>query len=228
MRPLSRRLPAPSPDPRPLLDYSAGYVGLMSANADKLARNAKVHDLHREMKTSVSELVGVTNEIRRGIDPVTVGREMLAARERQARELGAGGAGGVADGAGEPDARAPGSVAATSRPRRRLAANGAATTTTRVVRPFASRTETKETDPGSDSRIENFMPFSAVSLGRLNPTDGDGGDGVFGARLLADALEERAVAADAISLARSGALDRSVAERKAAYRNRGVEVVRDR
>ena len=81
MRPLSRRLPAPSPDPRPLLDCSAGYVGLMSANADKLARNAKVHDLHREMKTSVSELVGVTNEIRRGIDPVTVGREMLAARE---------------------------------------------------------------------------------------------------------------------------------------------------
>jgi len=228
MRPLSRRLPAPSPDPRPLLDCSAGYVGLMSANADKLARNAKVHDLHREMKTSVSELVGVTNEIRRGIDPVTVGREMLAARERQARELGAGGTGGVADGAGEPDARAPGSAAATSRRRRRLAANGAATTTTRVVRPFASRTETKETDHRSDSRIENFMPFSAVSLGRLNPTDGDGGDGVFGARLLADALEERAVAAEAISLARSGALDRSVAERKAAYRNRGVEVVRDR
>ena len=72
----------------------------MSANADKLARNAKVHDLHREMKTSVSELVGVTNEIRRGIDPVTVGREMLAARERQARELGAGGGGGMAGGAG--------------------------------------------------------------------------------------------------------------------------------
>ena len=62
----------------------------MSANADKLARNAKVHDLHREMKTSVSELVGVTNEIRRGIDPLTVGREMLAARERQAREVGGG------------------------------------------------------------------------------------------------------------------------------------------
>ena len=190
----------------------------MSANADKLARNAKVHDLHREMKTSVSELVGVTNEIRRGIDPVTVGREMLAARERQARELGAGGGGGMAGGAGEPDARAPGSAAA----------NGAAATTTRDVQRFASRTETKETDHRSDSRIENFMPFSAVSLGRLNPTDGDGGDGVFGARLLADALEERAVAAEAISLARSGALDRSVAERKAAYRNRGVEVVRDR
>ena len=95
----------------------------MSANADKLARNAKVHDLHREMKTSVSELVGVTNEIRRGIDPVTVGREMLAARERQARELGAGGGGGMAGGAGEPDARAPGSAAA----------NGAAATTTRDV-----------------------------------------------------------------------------------------------
>ena len=74
------------------------------------------------------------------------------------------------------------------------------------------------------------MPFSAVSLGRLNPTDGGGGgggDGVFGARLLADALEERAVAADAMSLTRSGALDRSVAERKAAFRNQGVEVVRD-
>ena len=189
----------------------------MSANADKLARNAKVHDLHREMKTSVSELVGVTNEIRRGIDPVTVGREMLAARERQARELGAGGAGGVADGAGEPDARAPGSAAA----------NGAAATTTRDVQRFASRTETKETDLRSDSRFENFMPFSAVSLGRLNPTDGDGRDGVFGARLLADALEERAVAADAMSLTRSGALDRSVAEQKAAFRNQGVEVVRD-
>lgn len=219
MRPLSRRLPAPSPDPRPLLDCSAGYVGLMSANADKLARNAKVHDLHREMKTSVSELVGVTNEIRRGIDPVTVGREMLAARERQARELGAGGGGGMAGGAGEPDARAPGSAAA----------NGAAATTTRDVQRFASRTETKETDLRSDSRFENFMPFSAVSLGRLNPTknDGGGGDGVFGARLLADALEERAVAADAMSLTRSGALDRSVAERKAAFRNQGVEVVRD-
>ena len=213
MRPLSRRLPAPSPDPRPLLDCSAGYVGLMSANADKLARNAKVHDLHREMKTSVSELVGVTNEIRRGIDPVTVGREMLAARERQARELGAGAGAGAAGGAREPDARAPGR-------------NGAAATTTRVVQRFASRTETKETGLRSDS-LENFMPFSAVSLGRLNPTDGGGGDGVFGARVLADALEERAVAADAISLARSGALDRSVAERKAAFRNRGVEVVRD-
>ena len=192
----------------------------MSANADKLARNAKVHDLHREMKTSVSELVGVTNEIRRGIDPVTVGREMLAARERQARELGAGGGGGMAGGAGEPDARAPGSAAA----------NGAAATTTRDVQRFASNTETKETDRRSDSRIENFMPFSAVSLGRLNPTDGGGGgggDGVFGARLLADALEERAVAADAMSLTRSGALDRSVAERKAAFRNQGVEVVRD-
>ena len=201
----------------------------MSANADKLARNAKVHDLHREMKTSVSELVGVTNEIRRGIDPVTVGREMLAARERQARELGAGGGGGMAGGAGEPDARAPGSAAATSHRRRRLAANGAAATTTRDVQRFASRTETKETDLRSDSRFENFMPFSAVSLGRLNPTknDGGGGDGVFGARLLADALEERAVAADAMSLTRSGALDRSVAERKAAFRNQGVEVVRD-
>jgi len=185
----------------------------MSANADKLARTAKVHDLHREMKTSVSELVGVTNEIRRGIDPLTVGREMLAARERQARELGAGAGAGAAGGAREPDARAPGR-------------NGAAATTTRVVQRFASRTETKETGLHSDS-LENFMPFSAVSLGRLNPTDGGGGDGVFGARVLADALEERAVAADAISLARSGALDRSVAERKAAFRNRGVEVVRD-
>ena len=185
----------------------------MSANADKLARNAKVHDLHREMKTSVSELVGVTNEIRRGIDPVTVGREMLAARERQARELGAGAGAGAAGGAREPDARAPGR-------------NGAAATTTRVVQRFASRTETKETGLHSDS-LENFMPFSAVSLGRLNPTDGGSGDSVFGARVLADALEERAVAADAISLARSGALDRSVAERKAAFRNRGVEVVRD-
>ena len=214
MRLPSRRPPALSLTRPPLVsDCPAGYVGLMSANADKLARTAKVHDLHREMKTSVSELVGVTNEIRRGIDPVTVGREMLAARERQARELGAGAGAGAAGGAREPDARAPGR-------------NGAAATTTRVVQRFASRTETKETGLHSDS-LENFMPFSAVSLGRLNPTDGGGGDGVFGARVLADALEERAVAADAISLARSGALDRSVAERKAAFRNRGVEVVRD-
>ena len=44
----------------------------MSANADKLARNAKVHDLHREMKTSVSELVGVTKLAREDDVPVGV------------------------------------------------------------------------------------------------------------------------------------------------------------
>ena len=138
---------------------------------------------------------------------------MLAARERR-RESSALAAAAAGGRAGEPDARAPGSAAA----------NGAAATT-RDVQRFASN-GTKETIV--PIKFEP-MPFSAVSLGRLNPTknDGGGGDGVFGARLLADALEERAVAADAMSLTRSGALDRSVAERKAAFRNQGVEVVRD-
>ena len=49
-----------------LTGQAVGYVGLMSARMDALARDAKVHDLHAEMKASVSELVGVTDEIRGG------------------------------------------------------------------------------------------------------------------------------------------------------------------
>jgi len=186
---------------------------LMSANADKLARNAKVHDLHREMKTSVSELVGVTNEIRRGIDPLTVGREMLAARERQAREVGGGVVGDDAAGRkrGESDETE-------TRARERLravAATGAST-------PSGA---SKKTHSPTGVPLENFVPFSAVSLGRLPGGGKENGDGVFGGRVLADALEERAVAAEALALARSGALDRSVAERVEALRNEGAEVV---
>ena len=51
-----------------LTGQAVGYVGLMSARMDALARDAKVHDLHAEMKASVSELVGVTDEIRGGLD----------------------------------------------------------------------------------------------------------------------------------------------------------------
>ena len=53
------RSPRPRREPSLILSLphspTPGYVGLMSANADKLARNARVHDLHREMKASVSE-----------------------------------------------------------------------------------------------------------------------------------------------------------------------------
>ena len=156
----------------------------MSANADKLARNAKVHDLHREMKTSVSELVGVRERDPARDRSCDRREEMLAARERQARELGAGGGGGMAGGAGEPRR---------SRAGKRRRERARAATTTRDVQRFASPNG-NEGDGSTFAipRFENFMPFSAVSLGRLNPTknDGGGGDGVFGARLLADALEE--------------------------------------
>ena len=185
----------------------------MSANADKLARTAKVHDLHREMKTSVSELVGVTNEIRRGIDPLTVGREMLAARERQAsKETGSS---GEREGASERSERPAGG---------RRVANGA---TPRAESRLATRVESfSKTNPETSERLERFMPLSAVSVGRLKVSNTDGGD-VFGGRVLADALEESAVAAEALRLARSGALDRRVAERAEALKKEGAEVVRD-
>ena len=199
---------------------------MMSANADKLARNAKVHDLHREMKTSVSELVGVTNEIRRGIDPLTVGREMLAARDRQARSLGGGVGGDDAAGIERGARAARASNEARDADRRRR--NGE---TARRVARDASRLSVGPDGRASQTRaprlerLEEHMPFSAVSLGRLR--NGGSGDDVFGGRVLADALEERAVAADALRLARSGALDRSVAERAEALRDEGAEVVRD-
>ena len=196
----------------------------MSANADKLARNAKVHELHREMKTSVPELGGVTNEIRLlGIDPATAGGEMLAARERQARELGAGGGGGMAGGAGELDMpRAPVEDAA---------ANGAAATTTRDVQRTRFPNGNAETDSRSEAgrRSELCRASAASRPSRLNPTKNDagGGDGDFGARLSPTRGAARARAADAMSRTRRARSDRSVAERKAACRNQGVEVVRD-
>jgi hypothetical protein len=214
MRLPSRRPPALSLTRPPLVsDCPAGYVGLMSANADKLARTAKVHDLHREMKTSVSELVGVTNEIRRGIDPLTVGREMLAARERQASKEA--GSSGEREGASER----------TERPAEgRRVANVA---TPRAESRLATRVESfSKTNPETSERLERFMPLSAVSVGRLKVSNTEGGD-VFGGRVLADALEESAVAAEALRLARSGALDRRVAERAEALKKEGAEVVRD-
>lgn len=214
MRLPCRRPPALSLTRPPLVsDCPAGYVGLMSANADKLARTAKVHDLHREMKTSVSELVGVTNEIRRGIDPLTVGREMLAARERQASKEA--GSSGEREGASER----------TERPAEgRRVANGA---TPRAESRLATFVESfSKTNPETSERLERFMPLSAVSVGRLKVSNTEGGD-VFGGRVLADALEESAVAAEALRLARSGALDRRVAERAEALKKEGAEVVRD-
>ena len=210
MRLPSRRPPALSLTRPPLApDCPAGYVGLMSANADKLARTAKVHDLHREMKTSVSELVGVTNEIRRGIDPLTVGREMLAARERQAS--GEAGSSGERETASERTERREG----------RRVANGA---TPRPDEFFPTRGSFSKTNPraSESSRLESFMPLSAVSVGRLEASND-----VFGGRVLADALEESAVAAEALRLARSGALDRRVADRAETLRKEGAEVVRD-
>ena len=218
MRLPCRRPPALSLTRPPLVsDCPAGYVGLMSANADKLARTAKVHDLHREMKTSVSELVGVTNEIRHGIDPLTVGREMLAARERQASKEA--GSSGEREGASER----------TERPAEgRRVANGA---TPRAESRLATHVEStrrsfSKTNPETSERLERFMPLSAVSVGRLKVSNTEGGD-VFGGRVLADALEESAVAAEALRLARSGVLDRRVAERAEALKREGAEVVRD-
>ena len=74
-----------------LTGQAVGYVGLMSARMDALARDAKVHDLHAEMKASVSELVGVTDEIRGGLDVRAVGRKILA-DQTDSRAGGGGGA----------------------------------------------------------------------------------------------------------------------------------------
>jgi len=47
-------LPAFSSPPDP---HDLGFVGIMTAKMDKLAKNAQVHELHQEMKQSMSELV---------------------------------------------------------------------------------------------------------------------------------------------------------------------------
>jgi Sec-independent protein translocase protein TatA len=92
-----------------LTGQAVGYVGLMSARMDALARDAKVHDLHAEMKASVSELVGVTDEIRGGLDVRAVGRKILADQT----DCRAGGGGGAEPSPGaSPKAISP----STSRP----------------------------------------------------------------------------------------------------------------
>ena len=59
------------------MTLSAGFVGIMTAKVDKLAKNAQVSELHQEMKQSMTELVGVTEEIRAGFNPLEVGRKIL-------------------------------------------------------------------------------------------------------------------------------------------------------
>lgn len=49
----------------------------MTAKVDKLAKDSQVSELHQEMKQSMSELVGVTEEIRAGFNPMAVGRKIL-------------------------------------------------------------------------------------------------------------------------------------------------------
>ena len=69
-----------------------GFVGIMTAKVDKLAKNSQVSELHQEMKQSMSELVGVTEEIRAGFNPLAVGRRIL--QEESGGSGGGGGRGG--------------------------------------------------------------------------------------------------------------------------------------
>ena len=191
----------------------------MSANADKLARNAKVHDLHRELKSSVEELVGVTNEIRRGIDPIAVGREMMASSERKQIE----------------QMKEPSSSGSGTRGVEKLMKTRETAATKQSVinsfRPNVVRAVTGDSvSSGSSEYVSNInsspshLPFSAVSLGRIKRL----GPAVGGADVLADCWEEQAVAEDVARLANSGKLQAAVSKRTAVFINQGDEVVEDR
>lgn len=209
-----------NPNPLP------GYVGLMSANADKLARNARVHELHLEMKTSVSDLVGVTNEIRRGMDPLTVGREMMAKQERNRVSK---------------ESTSKESTSFSSSDTNRMSATDSSTTertSSNQFQPAAARamsahqsgrnlsTANERFDTTSRDSLSgpSHLPFSALSLGRIKRQ----GPAIGGGDILSDSLDEQRVAADAFRLAATGQLNDAVSKRTDAFRMQGDQVVNDR
>ena len=190
----------------------------MSANADKLARNARVHDLHREMKASVSELVGVTNQIRDGLDPAAVGKKILASRTRpnDAKPTSAS-ASAFTSFPSSASPFAPSRDAHLDPPAPRLRV------TPPSPAPAAPAVSVSAPTPApSPSSSPSHLPFSAVSLGRIQSRESGvagGGD------VLADALAEEDVARRAGELMGSEAMEAEFARRASDARMRGDAVV---
>ena len=184
----------------------------MSANADKLARNARVHDLHREMKASVSELVGVTNQIRDGLDPAAVGKKILASRTRP-NDARPASASAFTSFPSSPSPFAPSRDAHLTPAAPRL----------RVTPPPPAVSASAPTaSPSARSSSPSHLPFSAVSLGRIQSRESGvagGGD------VLADALAEEDVARRAGELMGSEAFEAEFARRASRARATGDEVV---
>jgi len=190
----------------------------MSANADKLARNARVHDLHREMKASVSELVGVTHQIRDGLDPAAVGKKILASRTRP-NDTQPTSASAFTSFPSSPSTVAPSRDAHVTAPTPRLRA-------TWPSPPSASPPAVSDSSPPAStsarSSSASHLPFSAVSLGRIQSREigvTGGGD------VLADALAEEDVARRAGELMGSEAFEAEFARRASRARAMGDEVV---
>ena len=189
----------------------------MSANADKLARNARVHDLHREMKASVSELVGVTNQIRDGLDPAAVSKKILASRTRP-NDAQPPSASAFTSFPSSPSPFAPTRDAhlTPAAPRFRV------TPPPLAVSPPAVSVSAPPASPSAHSSSPSHLPFSAVSLGRIQSRESGvagGGD------VLADALAEEDVARRAGELMGSEAFEAEFARRASRARAMGDEVV---